>query len=368
MYPVMQSASRLNGILFCLLLASLFVYSLPAVLRFAQQQENALSLFLDGQLIRRFEQAYDREFPLRQPSIAAWANLQYLAFGEGSSGVILGRDGWLFSNEEYRIPNAYDAVVEQHLARIRSVQQRLQAENKQLILVPIPMKVDIYLGQATREPDQRATDLYNTFIERLQALNIEVAPVRDAFLAHKDQQPLFLRSDTHWSPQGARLAAREFARLNPQLVGQSRYESRQVSEKTIKGDLQNFLLFSTALRPELFDAEAIPSYETTPVEQPLDADLLFGDAQQSIMLVGSSYTKIEDWNFPGFLREALQSDLLTTAVEAHGPFHAMEQFLNSETDRQDIHTVIWEFPVRTLLTRQAAPFSAGAPAVSAPVL
>src|SRR5690606_2498876 len=162
-----------------------------------------------------------------------------------------------------------------------------------------------------------ATDLYNTFIERLQALNIEVAPVRDAFLAHKDQQPLFLRSDTHWSPQGARLAAREFARLNPQLVGQSRYESRQVSEKTIKGDLQNFLLFSTALRPELFDAEAIPSYETTPVEQPLDADLLFGDAQQSIMLVGSSYTKIEDWNFPGFLREALQSDLLTTAVEAH---------------------------------------------------
>ena len=368
MFPVMQSASRLNGILFCVMLAALFVYSLPSVLRFAQQQDDTLSLFLDGQLIRRFAQAYDREFPLRQPSIAAWANLQYLVFGEGSSGVILGHDGWLFSNEEYRIPNAYDAVVEQHLARIRSVQQRLQAENKQLILVPVPMKVDIYSDHATREPDQRAIALYNTFIDRLQSLNIQVTPLRDAFLANKDQQPLFLRSDTHWSPQGARLAAREFARLNPQLVGQSRYESRQLTEKAIKGDLQNFLLFSAALQPELFNVEAIPAYETAPVEQPLDADLLFSDSEQSIMLVGSSYTKIDDWNFPGFLREALQSDLLTTAVEAHGPFHAMDQFLSSETDRQDIHTVIWEFPVRTLLTRQSDPFSASAPVAPAPVL
>src|SRR5690606_11335582 len=88
-------------------------------------------------------------------------------------------------------------------------------------------------------------------------------------------------------------------------------------------------------------------------DQALDADQLFGEADQSIMLVGSSYTRIDDWNFPGFLREALQSDLLTTAVEAHGPFHAMEQFLNDEANRQGIDTVIWEFPVRTLLTRQA---------------
>jgi alginate O-acetyltransferase complex protein AlgJ len=353
MFPVMQSASRLNGILFCVLLASLFLYTLPGTLRFAQQQDGALALFMDGELIRRFEQAYDRDFPLRQPSILAWANLQYLVFGEGASGVMVGRDGWLFSNEEYRIPNAHDAVVEQHLARIRAVHERLRAENRQLILVPVPLKADIYAEQAEWEPDVRATDLYERFIARLQALDIPVTPLRDAFLTEKSRQLLFLRSDTHWSPQGARLAAREFARLNPQLIGQSRYASRQMSEKQFRGDLQNFLLFSNALHPELFSTEAIPIYETAPLDQALDADQLFGEADQSIMLVGSSYTRIDDWNFPGFLREALQSDLLTTAVEAHGPFHAMEQFLNDEANRQGIDTVIWEFPVRTLLTRQA---------------
>ena len=43
---------------------------------------------------------------------------------------------------------------------------------------------------------------------------------------------------------------------------------------------------------------------------------LFGDSEQPIMLVGSSYTKIDDWNFPGFLKESLRTDLQTTAVEA----------------------------------------------------
>lgn len=368
MFPVMQSASRLNGALFCVLLAAVCLYSLPSVVRFVQQQDEVLPLFLDGQLIRRLEQAYDREFPLRQPSIAAWANLQYLVFNEGASGVVLGQDGWLFSNEEYRIPNAYEAVVEQHLARIRAVQQRLQVENRQLILVPVPMKVDIYADHAAREPDQRATALYDGFIDRLRALGIPATPLREAFLADRHEQPLFLRGDTHWSPQGARLAAREFARLNPQLVGQSRYESRQVMEKTIKGDLRNFLLFSNVLQPELFSGEAIPVYETAPTAQALDAEDLFGEAEHSIMLVGSSYTKIDDWNFPGFMREALQNDLLTTAVEAYGPFHAMEQFLSNETDRQGISTVIWEFPVRTLLTRQSHNLSAGAPAAPSPTL
>ena len=80
---------------------------------------------------------------------------------------------------------------------------------------------------------------------------------------------------------------------------------------------------------------------------------LFGEAAQPIMLVGSSYTKIDDWNFPGFLKESLRTDLQTTAVEAKGPFYAMEQFLaGQKLADPEITTVIWEFPVRTLLAEK----------------
>ena len=59
------------------------------------------------------------------------------------------------------------------------------------------------------------------------------------------------------------------------------------------------------------------------------------------------------WNFPGFLKESLRTDLQTTAVEAKGPFYAMEQFLaGQKLADPEITTVIWEFPARTLLAEK----------------
>ena len=100
-FPVMSSASRVNGVLFILLLAAMLLYSTPRVVAFARTQEpsTAATQFMSGELLRQFEDYYDKGLFLRQPSVEAWASLQYLLFREGSSGVVLGKDGWLFSNE-----------------------------------------------------------------------------------------------------------------------------------------------------------------------------------------------------------------------------------------------------------------------------
>ncbi|MCY1275082.1 putative alginate O-acetylase AlgJ [compost metagenome] len=355
MFPVMTSASKLNGIAFCLLLASMLVYSVPKVVEFSRTQTNALELFLDGRLLRQLEATYDREFILRDGSIQAWADLQYLLFGEGSSGVVLGRDGWLFTSEEYVIPNGYAREVEQHVARIAEVGDRLRQHDKRLILIPVPMKLDIYSEYADRQYDARTPGLYDDFVTRLLASRVETTPVRDTFLQAKADTPLFLKTDTHWSPQGASLAAKRLASAHPELVGQSGYASQQVAEQTYPGDLLNFIQVSDWLPPARLGGDDIPVFETVNREPAADDAQLFGEAGESIMLVGSSYTKIDAWNFPGFLKEALQSDLLTTAVEARGPFQAMDDFLAGQyLDDPGIKTVIWEFPVRTLLAQKAS--------------
>lgn len=180
-----------------------------------------------------------------------------------------------------------------------------------------------------------------------------MAPLREAFLAQKEQQPLFLPTDTHWTPYGARLAAQELARQHPELVGSTPYTSRQVAQKELPGDLSNYLQFSRELAPERFQPSPLPVFETLKAEQQASDAALFGEAAQPIMLVGSSYTKIDDWNFPGFLKESLRTDLQTTAVEAKGPFYAMEQFLaGQKLADPEITTVIWEFPARTLLAEK----------------
>lgn len=355
MFPTMKSASKVNGYLFCLMLAVMLIYSLPAVRQFAAQQElgSAGKLFLDGKLVRKFENAYDRQFFLREPSVELWANLQYALFREGSSGVVIGRDGWLYTNQEYLIPNNYLQNLRSQAERIAEIEALLAKHNKQLIVAPLPMKLDIYPEHAQRPWNDRMPRVYDDFLAELEARHIETVPLRDAFLAQKDT-PLFFKKDTHWTPDGARLAAQQIARQRPELVGSTPYQSRVVDEKPLKNDLMNFIKFGPWLDPQLFsEPTLVPVYETLAAGADNDSNALFGEQSQSIMLVGTSYTKIEDWNFAGFLREALQNDLLTIAVEARGPFHAMDEFVKGEyLTNDDITQVIWEFPVRTVLAQR----------------
>lgn len=356
MFPVMNSASKINGIAFCVMLGLMFLYSLPAVVDFSKTQNSAqsLELFLDGKLLRKFEQSYDKGIFIRDPSVKLWASTQYLLFKEGARGVIMGESGWLYTNQEYLVPNDLQHNLGKQVDKIAAVQALLKQHDKQLILMPIPMKVDIYASHTRYAPDPRANGLYEQFSEALQARDVRVNTLREAFVAQHQTTELFLKTDTHWSPAGAQLAAREVARQNPQLVGDQPYVSTLVEEKAVKGDLMNYLQFDPRLAPDLFVPIQIPLYETTNPAQQVSEDNLFGEKAQHIALVGSSYSKIDDWNFVGFLKEALQNDLVTVAVEARGPFQAMDDFTRSDLlSNPDIQTVIWEFPLRTVLAQRA---------------
>lgn len=356
MFPVMNSASKINGIAFCVMLALMFLYSLPAVYNFSKSQTQAqsLELFLDGKLLRKFEQSYDKQIFIREPSVRLWASTQYLLFKEGARGVVMGKDGWLYTNQEYLIPNDLPSNMAQQVARIAAVRTLLQEHGKRLVVMPVPMKLDIYAEHTLYQPDPRAIALYDQFTGQLEQHQVMVAPIRQAFLRHRDESGLFLRTDTHWSPDGARLAAQEVARQQPGLRAEMPYVSRKVDDKTLKGDLMNYIQFDQQLAPQLFATTTIPIYETVNEAQSVSEDNLFGEKAQSIALVGSSYTKIDDWNFVGFLKEALQNDLVSVAVEARGPFQAMQEFTDSDLLKSDsIQTVIWEFPVRTVLAQRA---------------
>lgn len=354
MFPVMKSAHRLNGILFCVLIGAMLIYSLPVVQQFARSQTNALELFFDGKLLRAFERRYDRQFFLREPSEKAWAALQYQLLGEGLAGVVIGQDGWLFSNQEYLVPSDLEYNLSDQVRQIEAARERLRENGKQLVLLPVPMKVDIYREHARQRPAPAVLELHDRFVSALRERDLAVVPLREAFLAQRTGQPLFLRQDTHWTPQGARLAAQLFAEARPELKGQTAFRSERVGSKRIPGDLRNYLRFPAEMAPWLDEGEEIDLYETLAEQGEADDALLFGEVTASSALVGSSYSKMEDWNFTGFLKEALQADLITMAVEAKGPLQAMEAFLESpQLTDPSITAVIWEYPVRTLLAQRA---------------
>ncbi|SEG77137.1 alginate O-acetyltransferase AlgX-related protein [Marinobacterium lutimaris] len=350
--PVMRSASKVNGILFILMLVGMVIYSLPSIYKFSKTQTQAQSweLFTDGELLRQFEVFYDKRLFLRDFSVRQWANLSFLLFGEGTSGVLLGKEGWLFSSQEAIVPNSLASNIDRQMEKIAQVKAQLEASGKRLIMLPVPMKMDIYREYTQTGLRPQVDDLYQAFVTRLEQQQIAVCNLRAAFVAARDNQNLYVRTDTHWSPAGARLAAQTLAGQYPELMGDSAFESDLVEEKELKGDLLNFVNFAPELQPQYFASVTIPLYETVDKGQSDDAMGLFEETSQSLMLIGTSYSRVDDWNFPGFLKEALHKDLMMMAQQAQGPFAPMEEFIESSSfSSPDVETVIWEFPVRTLL-------------------
>ena len=358
MFPVMNSASKINGMLFIVLLCGMCLYSLPTVLGFASSQNpsQAMSLFLDGKLVRKFEQHYDQSLFLRTPSIELWADLQYALFREGASGVVLGHDGWLFTNQEYLLPSNLERNLDKQLALIDNARKQLAGKGVRLILLPIPMKLDTYAEHSRLAPNAQLSGLYQDFRARLAEHGIASVDLRGAYQRAAASEPLFLRNDTHWSPKGAELAAQTLALQFPELTGSTTYVTQAVGEKQVPGDLLNYLKFDPSFAPGYFAPVHITLHETLKQAQPLIADSLFADEAVSLALVGTSYTRIDDWNFSGFLKQALQRDLVSVALEARGPFEAMNAFLASPAAASgDIQTVVWEFPLRTLLAQRQLP-------------
>lgn len=352
MFPTMSSASKVNGILFIAMIAVMFVYSVPKLWGFAETQTEAAKLYADGQLSRKFEEQYDSGFFARESAIKAWSNLSFWLFREGLTGVVVGEDGWLYTNEEFTFPNDLDARLERQMARVEKTAARIGAQGKKLIIVPIPMKADIYGDHVSHGLGERPALLYTRFTEQLSKRNIPFSPLREVYLASKDRTQLFFKKDTHWTPEGAKLAAQQIALSFPDLLGDELYRTEVIHETQHAGDLVNFIKVSPWLDPEIYSPEPLARYQTIRVEQKTDASALFGNNNPSVVLVGSSYTKMDEWNFEGFLKEHLKTDLLSIAVEQKGQFVAMDEFLASDLLADDsVETVIWEFPVRSLITQ-----------------
>ncbi len=318
---------------------------------------------VDGSLAKAFETHYDALFPVKKLGVNLWAAIDYAAFGEGRPGVVLGRQDWLYTDEEFNVGENYAANVQGHLVLIKQLEQELASAGVALMVGVVPAKARIYPEfLAGRKPAQAHSTLYDAVLASLAAESIPAADLRGTLAAGKTQQPTYFRTDTHWTPWGAQLAAREIA-TTVRAAGLlsspgSVYATRTEQVSPFRGDLFNFLPFEPYFTQLLPPQENIAVMRTEAAvadggSASTTAQDLFGDsAVPEVVLVGTSYSADSRWNFAGFLREFLGEDIVSYAREGAGPFRPMAAYLRSEDfRRQPPRLVIWEIPERALLVK-----------------
>ncbi|RZI86587.1 MAG: alginate O-acetyltransferase, partial [Pseudomonas sp.] len=310
---------------------------------------------LNGKLAKAAETHYDEQFPIKRLSTNLWAALDYKLFNEGRPGVVLGREQWLFSDEEFKPTAGADQLMQDNLALIRGVRDTLQRQGVQLVLAIIPAKARIYseyLG--AEQPASLHGDLYNQFHAQARQANVFAPDLQAPMEQAKARGQVFLRTDTHWTPLGAEVAAQTVAEaVSRQKLLQAEpqaYVTDAGSSAPYKGDLTNFLPLDPLFSELLPAPDNLQKRTTRPAAGNADSgDALFADSQIPVALVGTSYSANPHWNFLGALQQALHSDVANYAEDGHGPLLPMLKYLQSDAFKDaPPQVVVWEFPERYL--------------------
>jgi alginate O-acetyltransferase complex protein AlgJ len=316
-------------------------------------EDFSLSSVIDGETTRSLDTLYKNELPHRAASVGVVGNARYALLGAGRKGVVIGDDGWLFTDEEFKRVRASD--IEDAVARIGKVREKLQEMGIALVVVPLPAKSDVY---AEHLPAMMKTGFmaqaYRDFSAGLEKSGTNVVDTRSALIDAKTGGDLFLPSDTHWTPAGAKVTAQAvqmtFKRAGIALSA-GQISGEQEASVHVWGDLTKFIT-SPDYAPEIgLKPENVPIFRTVAATAADSTDIFGGDSAVPVMLVGTSYSANENWCFADYLRQSLSVDVVNVAKQGLGPGVPMLDLVDGDVLEQTPPSVIvWEFPVRYLGT------------------
>lgn len=301
---------------------------------------------LRGALTAKLDSVYRQSLPHRDPAIGMIGALRYLAVGEGRKGVVAGSDGWLYTDEELR-PAPQDLALP--LDRIAFVRDRLAEAGATLVILPVPGKLDVHVAHSDPETAANIVGLYDAFLKGLQARDVPVFDARAALRSEAQEGLAYFRTDTHWTPAGARAVAQGLAGSGLVEQGTTVFAVTGVTVDQFTGDLVSYVT-NDGLAPLLgLSPEVATPYTAAETIASGEVDIFDDAAAGATLLIGTSYSANPAWSFAEALKLALGRDVLNLAVEGQGPARPMLDYLGSADFRAaPPELVIWEFPVRYL--------------------
>jgi alginate O-acetyltransferase complex protein AlgJ len=301
--------------------------------------------YFNGIYVESLRKDFDKNIPVRDTAISLWSKLKFTLFKEGSKGELTGSESWLFTSEEY------DEKLNAHMSRetftgkIREVNDYFQTKDISLVVTLIPSKSRIYSEKILSYPQSEPVKKrYIKALEDLESSGVTTIDLEKAFNLKKENSQLFYRYDTHWTYEGTKTASEELSKAIDPLKTIYTLSERQFllnEEKAVpfRGDLLDYV---PSFKPEL---ESYRKIETIDKNPPVLG--LFDSVEIPVILVGTSFSADERWNFDDALKMSLQLDVLNLAEEGKGPFPPMEELLESEYFLEiNSRIIIWEIPER----------------------
>lgn len=182
-----------------------------------------------------------------------------------------------------------------------------------------------------------------------------------------DGENFFYKRDHHWSPDGAKLYAKEVAKFLKSMpsyadIAKMEFVTKSLGEDEFKGTFKNAFskICDTELTPQM-----VEQYQTEPKVGAEDESALFDEVPTpDIVLLGTSNSSPDPnvANFDGFLKEYTGADVENLALAGAGIDTSLMAYINSdEFKNKPAKIVLWEVPGYYNINKMRGPVFMQAP-------
>ena len=311
-------------------------------------------------------------------------------FSEGNSRVVIGRDGWLFYRPDIdaavgkgpryveppsvaRAPS--DQVWQPPLPVVKKFAEQLEERDIRLVIVPVPTKAMIEttgFGDAAEASRSfwMASD-WDSVREEIESYGVEFVDLVPLFSEIARAGDVFLRQDTHWTPQTMEAVADLLAtRLAADSSGGQKNVKQEVSRES-QGDLVDMLSLEEC-QGDVFPAEDV---FITRILDPSSNLPLLSDSDAPLVLLGDSFVNVfEDPSlgfdingeekigagFSSHLADRLGQNLHVIAINGGGATDVRKSLAALPDDQvREKEAVVWLISARDLFLAEVPARRAG---------
>jgi hypothetical protein len=314
--------------------------------------------------LRMFENDLEKNCLLAAKFRPSVQYAQFLLLADMGDKAFMGRSGWFFYKPavQYLIePLPAGSIYDRAdvISAIISFRDQLAHRGIKLLIVPAPNKASIYPEMLTQRAEDSQQPVNPKIIDILAQLQESGVAIVDLFrlfdearksLSPDDNTRYYLEQDSHWSPEGMRLAARAVAKRILDLgwaeKGDFKYNLKATTVERY-GDVLKMIRapkIESSLEPETLNCEQVIDSDTGKVYQ--------DDPNSQVLVIGDSFLRIYSRDEPGsagFI-EHLACELglpLSSVVNDGGASTLVRQELSRKPALlRNKKLVIWEFVER----------------------
>lgn len=218
-----------------------------------EQEIQKPTLVEDGKLnidyFDDFDDWFSQSIPFRSENISALSKIKSSIFSTGSEDVLVGKNGWLFYDDEVRVYTGEDSLSERELYAaaeyLALINEYCESKGISFLFTSAPDKISVCESMLpdriqSIKSDSELTELYSI----LDNKNIGYCNLNEVF--EDNAENYYLKTDTHWNNLGGFVAwlniMNSISLISENSLSYKTYDGTQYFlDKEISGDLAEML-------------------------------------------------------------------------------------------------------------------------------